>query len=114
MLAANGTTRASSPAKSAPAPAPATVELTAADRPTENTMMREKLLDFMYPYSPDLVHQNLVKARAKDSGTWLFTLPVFEKWREMNTADDFDVFEGNRSNCIWLGGNLGTGKIMLM
>ncbi|KAI5920581.1 hypothetical protein F4810DRAFT_702873 [Camillea tinctor] len=74
--------------------------------------MREKLLDSICPYTPDHVHRNLSKARAKDSGTWLFTLPIFEKWRNTSTTDDIDTIRN--SNCIWLSGNLGTGKTMLM
>ncbi|KAI0539756.1 hypothetical protein GGR58DRAFT_210973 [Xylaria digitata] len=107
-------TRTSSPARPVVTPAPAAIEPTTANEPTEDIKMRKKLLEFVCPYSPDSVHQNLAKARAKDSGTWLFTLPVFEKWRKMNTADDADAVEGSRSNCIWLSGNLGAGKTMLI
>ncbi|KAF2972159.1 hypothetical protein GQX73_g1394 [Xylaria multiplex] len=106
--------RTSSPARPVFTPVPAAIEPTTADEPTKDTKMREKLLDFVCPYSPDSVHQNLANARAKDSGTWLFTLPVFEKWQKTNTADDAGAVDGSRSNCIWLSGNLGAGKTMLM
>ncbi|KAI1136079.1 hypothetical protein F5Y05DRAFT_415677 [Hypoxylon sp. FL0543] len=106
--------RATSPAKTAPLSGPNTAKPTAADKPTEDIKMREKLLDLISPYSPDLVHQNLVKARTKDSGTWLFSLPEFEKWRGMKIAEDVDVTEGSRNNSIWLSGNIGAGKTMLM
>ncbi|XXG94100.1 hypothetical protein Hte_000352 [Hypoxylon texense] len=106
--------RPASPAKTAPSPAPAAAEPTAAEKLTEDIKMREKLLGFMCPYSPSLVHQNLAKARAKDSGAWLFTLPAFEKWRKTNATDDADATEGSRSNCLWLSGNLGAGKTMLI
>lgn len=108
------TPRASSPAKPASTPAPAAAKPTAADKPTEDTKMREKLLNFLCSYSPGLVYQNLVKTRVKDSGKWLFALPMFKKWREMKTSDDADTTDGGRSNCIWLSGNLGTGKTLLM
>ncbi|KAI2621638.1 hypothetical protein GGR54DRAFT_73026 [Hypoxylon sp. NC1633] len=107
-------TRAPSPVKTAPSPAPAAVEPTAAEKPTEDIEMREKLLTFLCPYSPNLVHHNLAKARAKDSGAWLFSLPTFEKWLKTKAADDADATEGNRSNCLWLSGNVGAGKTMLM
>ncbi|TGJ82709.1 hypothetical protein E0Z10_g6062 [Xylaria hypoxylon] len=106
--------RVLSPAKNATTPASAAVEPTAADELNEDIKIREKLLDFVCPHSPDLVHQNLARARAKDSGTWLFTLPMFEKWQKTNTVDDAYATQGSRSNCIWLSGNLGAGKTMLM
>ncbi|KAI6084367.1 hypothetical protein F4821DRAFT_242987 [Hypoxylon rubiginosum] len=92
----------------------AAAEPAANEKPTEDIKMREKLLSFLYPYSPDLVHQNLARARVKDSGAWLFTLPAFEKWRETNVAEDTYVTEESRANCLWLSGNLGAGKTMLM
>ncbi|GAP83722.2 hypothetical protein SAMD00023353_0501150 [Rosellinia necatrix] len=114
QVTASSDTRASSPAKTITTPAPAAIGPTATDEPGEDFKIREKFLDLVCPHSPDLVHQNLAKARAKDSGGWLFNLPVFEKWREAKIAEDANAMEGGRGNCIWLIGNLGAGKTMLM
>ncbi|KAI1121892.1 hypothetical protein F5Y10DRAFT_287945 [Nemania abortiva] len=75
---------------------------------------KEKLLDLVCTHSPDLVHQNLAKTRVKDSGTWLFNLPVFEEWQKTDTVGNADAREGGQSNCIWLNGNVGAGKTMLI
>jgi tRNA A37 threonylcarbamoyladenosine biosynthesis protein TsaE len=48
----------------------------------------------------------------KGSGEWIFALPAFENWRKATTESPEGVKRGE--NCLWLQGNLGTGKTMLM
>ena len=50
------------------------------------------------------------------TGTWLFALPAFEKWwRTSVSKDPFDDdIDRIRNSYIWLSGDLGAGKTMLM
>ncbi|OTB20716.1 hypothetical protein K445DRAFT_313204 [Daldinia sp. EC12] len=76
----------------------------------------EEALDLVCPCLSDLVHGNQVKTRVKDTGTWLFTLPVFEKWWKTSVSKDpfDDDIDRIRNSYIWLSGDLGAGKTMLM
>ncbi|KAI1477871.1 hypothetical protein F4774DRAFT_419891 [Daldinia eschscholtzii] len=76
----------------------------------------EEALDLVCPYLSDLVHGNQVKTRVKDTGTWLFTLPAFENWRKTSVRRDpyDDAMGRTRNSYIWLRGDLGSGKTMLM
>ncbi|KAI0180919.1 hypothetical protein GGR52DRAFT_10812 [Hypoxylon sp. FL1284] len=98
-----------------PSPASTAAESITADMSAKDIEMRERLLEYVYSYPPDLIRRNLVKARAKDSGTWLFTLPAFEKWRKLEAVSCPTFMEYQiPSNCFWLSGNVGAGKTMLM
>ncbi|KAJ8126418.1 hypothetical protein O1611_g7220 [Lasiodiplodia mahajangana] len=80
----------------------------------ETERLKEKFLDFVCPHSPKLVHRNLVKARTKDSGTWLFDHPVFKRWQKMHMVNSIDSMKGDLSKCLWLSGKPGAGKSVLM
>ncbi|GAW25151.1 hypothetical protein SAMD00023353_0201640 [Rosellinia necatrix] len=74
--------------------------------------MRNKLLNALSPRPVGLVHDHLSKVRVKDSGDWVFDLPMYKAWHEV-TLDPLVGAEGGE-NCLWLQGNLGAGKTMLM
>jgi hypothetical protein len=73
---------------------------------------RTKLLNLLSPHPVGLVHDHLSELRIKDSGTWLFKLPQVVSW--LSPAAESPESVGPGGNCLWLQGNLGAGKTMLM
>lgn len=80
--------------------------------PSPEAKMRNKLLDLLWSQPVGLIHDHLSKSMVKGSGEWIFALPAFENWRKATTESPEGVKRGE--NCLWLQGNLGTGKTMLM
>ncbi|KAJ6444911.1 histidinol-phosphatase [Purpureocillium lavendulum] len=73
--------------------------------------LRNKVLDLLSSQPVELVHNDLSKMRAKGSGAWISTLPVFENWYKSPERPG-GVERGG--NCLLFQGNLGAGKTMLM
>ncbi len=80
--------------------------------PSPEAKMRSNLLDLLWPQPVGLIHTRLSKSRVKSSGEWVFTLSAFEEWRKASTESFESVKRGR--NCLWLQGELGVGKTMLM
>ncbi|KAI0107516.1 hypothetical protein GGR51DRAFT_150541 [Nemania sp. FL0031] len=97
----------------APIPPPLAPIETVAE-PSEDINTRREFLDFLCPRSPNPVHQNLVRTRVKDSGTWLFNHSVFKNWIRMEFVDTINSMSRYLDKCLWLSGELGTGKTILM
>ncbi|KAI1361224.1 hypothetical protein F5Y08DRAFT_348118, partial [Xylaria arbuscula] len=81
-------------------------------KPDPEYKMPNELPNTLLPQATELFHQILSKTRLKSSGDWVFKLPAYQQWREA-AVDPLKRVEGGE-NCLWLQGNVGAGKTMLM
>ncbi|XDG09916.1 hypothetical protein ABKA04_009531 [Annulohypoxylon sp. FPYF3050] len=75
------------------------------------TNKRIKLLDLLWSQPIGLIHDHLLKSKVQGTGEWVFELPTFQNWIK-ETIEPLGGAE--KEGCLWVQGNLGAGKTMLM